>query len=307
MLADSDFTAPALDAIDDPLLRAWDIDLRILRLDRIHPQVSGNKWYKLKHNLLAARARSAHTVLSFGGACSNHLVALAAACNASAVRSIGIVRGEEPRLLNPALQFAQQQGMSLHFVSRSDYRNKADPEFIRELEQRLGPFYLIPEGGSNLLGIKGCAEIAAHLHWQREAVPRYVLMACGTAATLTGVVSAAPSDCEVIGVSVLKGPDTLSSQVNAWLDQLACARACRWTIKTQFHHGGYGKTNAPLGDFIAAFLERTGIALEPVYTGKMMWGLYQMIESGEIARGAEVIALHTGGLGPSDIVVNIPT
>lgn len=296
MLADSDFNAPLLEVIDDPILRARNIDLRILRLDKIHPQISGNKWYKLKYNLLAARAQSQDTVLSFGGAYSNHLVALAAASNASALRSIGVVRGDEPRLLNPNLQFAQQQGMTLHFLSRSDYRDRADPAFIRELERQFGPFYLIPEGGSNLLGVKGCAEIADHLHWRGVAAPHYVFLPCGTAATLAGLVSSAASDCEVIGVSVLKGKDTLSPQVDTWLNQLACARERRWSIKTQFHHGGYGKTSVALNQFIDAFIERTGIPLEPIYSGKMMWGLYQMIESGEIAQGAEIIALHTGGL-----------
>lgn len=296
MLVDADFNAPVLEAIDDPLLRERGVEVRMLRLDGIHAQISGNKWYKLKHNLLAAHAQSAHTVLSFGGAYSNHLVALSAASKACGLRSIGVVRGEAAQTLNPALQFAQGQGMALHYVSRSDYRNKEDPDFIRELEQRFGPFYLIPEGGSNLLGIKGCAEIAAHLHWHRAAAPHYVFMACGTAATLAGVVSAAPSDCEVVGISVLKGPDTLSPQVGVWLDELDCVPQCRWSIQTQFHHGGYGKSSAPLDQFIVAFFERTGVPLEPVYTGKMMWGLYQMIESGEIPRGAQVIALHTGGL-----------
>ncbi len=302
MLADSDFSAPVLDAIDDPILRERKITLRMLRLDRIHPLVSGNKWYKLKHNLLAARAESHNTVLSFGGAYSNHIVALAAASKLSGLRSIGVIRGEAPKILNPVLQFAQQQGMTLHFISRSDYRHKADPEFIEALEQRVGDFYLIPEGGSNLLGIKGCAEIADHLHWQRKDSPHLVLMACGTAATLTGVVSALPSECEAIGVSVLKGPDSLSPQVNSWLHALGCTPAARWSIDTQFHHGGYGKTNPALNDFMKAFEGRTGIALEHVYTGKMMWGLYKMIESGEVAFGSEVIALHTGGLAQ-----NIPS
>lgn len=296
MLADSDFRVPTLDPIDDPVLRERNIDLRMLRLDRIHPQISGNKWYKLKLNLLAAQSQAAYTILSFGGAYSNHLVALAAASKLSGLRCIGVIRGEAPKVLNPALRFAQQQGMTLHFVSRSDYRNKEDPEFIELLEQRFGNFYLIPEGGSNLLGIKGCAEIADHLCWQRKDSPHLVLMACGTAATLTGVVSALPSDCEAIGVSVLKGPDSLSPQVNSWLHALGCTPAARWSINTQFHHGGYGKTNPALNDFMMAFEARTGIALEHVYTGKMMWGLYKMIESGEIAAGSELIALHTGGI-----------
>ena len=296
MLADSDFSTPLLESIDDPILRAHDIELRMLRLDRIHPQISGNKWYKLKLNLLAARAQSARTVLSFGGAYSNHLVALAAASRASDLRSIGVIRGEAPKVLNPVLRFAQQQGMTLHFVSRSDYRNKTEPEYIEALEQRFGPFYLIPEGGSNLLGVKGCAEIAGHLRWQREAGPRLVLMACGTAATLAGVVSAAPNDCEVLGISVLKGPDSLSPQVSTWLQALDRTAVARWSINTQFHHGGYGKTSAALNEFMAAFESRSGIPLEHVYTGKMMWGLYRMIESGEIERGTELIALHTGGL-----------
>lgn len=296
MLVDNDFKAPALDSVDDPLLNGLGIELRMLRLDEIHPQISGNKWYKLKHNLLAARAQSHNTVLSFGGAYSNHLVALAAASNACALQSIGIIRGEAPSQLNPALEFVQSQGMALHFISRSDYRHKEDPVFINELEQRFGSFYMIPEGGSNLLGIKGCMEIAAHLRWSHDPAPRFVFMACGTAATLTGVVSAVSPGCEVVGVSVLKGRDTLSEQVSAWLHMLASKPAVQWSIKTGFHHGGYGKTSAELTSFIEAFEERTGIPLEPIYTGKMMWGLYQMIESGEIGRGAQIIALHTGGL-----------
>ena len=296
MLTDADFTAPSLEALDDPILRARDIQLRVLRLDKIHPQISGNKWYKLKLNLQAARAQSAHTVLSFGGAYSNHLVALAAASKASGLRSIGLVRGEAPKVLNPALQFAKQQGMSLHYVSRSDYRHKDAPEFIAALEQRFGAFYLIPEGGSNLLGVKGCAEIARYLRWQREGAPRLVFMACGTAATLAGVLSATPADCEIVGISALKGQDTLSPQVQGWLDALACVGEAQWSIKNEYHHGGYGKTTPDLNAFINAFEARNGVPLEPVYTGKMMWGLYQMLESGEIARGAQIIALHTGGL-----------
>lgn len=296
MLVDNNFKVPALDSVDDPLLQESNITLRILRLDRIHPHISGNKWYKLKHNLLEAQAQSFQTVLSFGGAYSNHLVALAAASKACALRSIGIVRGEAASPLNPVLQFAQSQGMVLHFVSRSEYRHKEDPLFIRELEQRFGPFYMIPEGGSNLLGIKGCTEIAAHLRWPTETNSNYVFMACGTAATLTGVVCAASAECEVVGISVLKGQDTLSPQVNAWLHELDKTPKAKWTIETGYHHGGYGKTNAELNEFIEGFEERTGVPLEPVYTGKMMWALYHMVESGEIASGAQVIALHTGGL-----------
>lgn len=298
MLADSDFSAPVLDSIDDPFLRGRDIELRMLRLDRIHPLISGNKWYKLKHNLLAAKAQFQDVVLSFGGAYSNHLVALAAASKASGLRSIGIIRGERPEVLNPALQFMQAQGMELHFVSRSDYRNKDDPAFVAELQRRFGSCYVIPEGGGNLLGLKGCAEIVGHLHWQRAAAQRFLFLPCGTAATLAGVVSALPGDIEVVGISVLKGEDTLSAQVHAWLDTLGCQPLPKWSINSQFHHGGYAKSNSLLEAFIDGFMARTGIALEPVYTGKMMWGLYHMLESGVIPAGSEVIALHTGGLPP---------
>lgn len=296
MLADSDFRAPALDSVDDPILRDANVQLRLLRLDQIHPLISGNKWYKLKHNLIAAKANGTPAVLSFGGAYSNHLVALAAASKASGLRSIGIVRGETPQTLNPALRFAQQQGMTLHFVSRSEYRSKQEASFLQSLQTRFGPCYVIPEGGSNLLGIKGCAEIAEHLGWSSTGALRFVVMACGTAATLAGVVSRLPADCEAIGISVLKGQDTLSPQVEAWLQTLVCRPAAKWTIDTRYHHGGYAKHSAELIAFIEAFTMRTGIPLEPVYTGKMMWGLYKMIASTEIPAGSEVIALHTGGL-----------
>jgi 1-aminocyclopropane-1-carboxylate deaminase len=300
MLCDSDFKAPPLTPVQDAFLQSHGIRLQLLRLDLIHPLISGNKWYKLKHNLRAARAQSQDTVLSFGGAYSNHLVALAAASKLSGLRSIGVVRGEAPKVLNPALEFAKAQGMELHFVSRSDYCKKEEVAFLSALEERFGPHYLIPEGGSNLLGARGCAEIAPFMRFrtQEEGHSPYVLLACGTAATLAGIASAMEHACHIFGISTLKGPDELSPRIAQWLQVLGCSSSLTWSIKTDFHHGGYGKTSPALNKFIERFYQQHAIALDHVYTGKMMWALYQMIEHGEIPSGSDIIAVHTGGLVP---------
>jgi len=292
---------PQLQVIADPVLADYGIRLRILRLDQIHPLVSGNKWYKLKLNLAAARAQGSTTVLSFGGAYSNHLYALAAAGKMLGLQTIGVVRGEDVPGRNPVLDFASAQGMHLHFISRAAYARKAECTFQDALRKQFGDVYIVPEGGANLAGVQGCAEIASALHWDEDSAKRYVTLACGTGTTLAGLLAGLSTPCRVLAYSVLKGEDRLSATVKAWLDECGTGASADWHINTAFHCGGYARTTPALQRFMSAFKARTEIELDYVYTGKMMYGLYQMLANGEFAAGSDIIAIHTGGLAGAPI------
>ena len=296
MLNDAHFSDPPLQTVHDPLLAAKGVELKVLRLDLVHPLVSGNKWFKLKHNLALALRQGHDTVLSFGGAYSNHLVALAAAAKLSGLRSIAVVRGEPVAPLNPALAFMQQQGMLLHWVSRSDYRRKHEDSFKQALHAQFGEFFAIPEGGGNRLGLSGTAEIAKYLQFCSPHKAAYVMLACGTAATMAGILTALQGRQRVLGVSVLKGEDTLSAQVSAWLEEQGQEAPCAWDVLGNFHCGGYAKTSVELLQVMSRFSQLSGIELEPVYTGKMIYALYSLVEQGYFAQGSEIIAIHTGGL-----------
>lgn len=285
-----------LQLLHDPLLRDYGVRLRVLRLDSFFPQLSGNKYFKLKYNLQQARQLGYRQLLSFGGAYSNHLHALAWAARECDFDAVAVVRGERAAQLSPTLQDALDWGMRLHFVSRSDYRRRAEADFLSDLQSRLGPAFVIPEGGSNLLALRGCAEIIAHLQGA-EAGCQQLFLPCGTGATLAGVVSGLSSPApKVVGVSVLKG-DFLSKDVSRLLAQAGIVRsAVDWRIEQRFHHGGYARCSRELAHFIRDFSSRTGLALEPVYSGKMFYAIYQMLAAGEIALGSELLAIHTGGM-----------
>ncbi|MGE0770486.1 MAG: 1-aminocyclopropane-1-carboxylate deaminase/D-cysteine desulfhydrase [Cyclobacteriaceae bacterium] len=272
-------------------LRLGNPKVRVLvkREDQNHPHVSGNKWWKLKHNLEAALAGGYNTVLTFGGAFSNHLYATAAAARELGLKSIGIVRGEEVEPLNPTLAFARSQGMRLEFVSRDAYRQKNESEFIKQLQQRFTNFYLMPEGGTNPLAVKGCEELGKWL--SREAMFDAITLPVGTGGTLAGLVNSLPGK-SVLGFSSLKSGSFLKEEVRKYLSR----DATDWAIVEDFHFGGYGKITEELKSFIVHFEKEHGIPLDPVYTGKMMFGLVQMIKGGKFADGTTILALHTGGL-----------
>lgn len=296
MLHDTHFNDPPLQSVNDPVLRKRGITLRVLRLDLVHPLVSGNKWFKLKHNLASAHQQGYDTVLSYGGAYSNHLVAMAAAAKLSGLRSIGVVRGEINDPSNPALAFMRGQGMELHSVSRSDYRQKHEVAFKEALQQQYGRFLDIPEGGGNTLGLLGTAEIAQFLRFSSPTQAGYVLLPCGTAATMAGILTTLQGAHRVLGISVLKGDDTLSTQVSEWLRALGCKSPCAWEITNEFHCGGYAKQSSALLHDMDKFSATSGIPLEPVYTGKMVHALFRLSERGYFPPGSEVIAVHTGGM-----------
>lgn len=275
--------------IQELKLAGPEVRVLVKREDQNHMYVSGNKWWKLKHNLEAALAKKHKTVLTFGGAFSNHLYATAAAASELGLKSIGIVRGEEVQPLNPTLSFAKSQGMRLEFVSRDDYRKKNESEFIAQLQHRFGDFYLIPEGGTNPLAVRGCEELGKWL--SREARFDVIALPVGTGGTMAGLINSLAGK-SVLGFSSLKSGSFLKEEVRKLLSR----DATDWTIVEDFHFGGYGKVTEELKSFIVRFEKEHGIPLDPVYTGKMMFGLAQMIKDGKFADGTTILALHTGGL-----------
>jgi len=288
-----------LQPVHDAWLDAYGVRLSVLRLDLLHPFISGNKWFKLRPVLEQAEALGQRTLISFGGAWSNHLLALAAAGQQAGFITIGLVRGEVLRPLNPVLAAAEAFGMQLLPLSRTEYRERHSDAYLHSLRERWPQARIIPEGGATLEGVLGCQEIARALCWNVPATsPRRVALATATGTTLAGLVSALDESVRVEATLVLKGEDTLSAQVQHWLEQLPPGPRAEWQIVQGWHAGGYARRCPELDAFIAGFVARTGIPLEPVYTGKMMWSVYGRVARGEIPPDSEVIAIHTGGLPP---------
>lgn len=258
------------------------------REDLIHPFVSGNKFRKLKYNLLQANTENQSTLLTFGGAYSNHIAAVAYAGKENGFQTIGIIRGDELAdkiASNPTLKFAQECGMQFEFVSREDYRLKTEATFLEQLENKFGSFYLIPEGGKNALAIKGCEEILT----QEDGNFDYVACAIGTGGTISGIINSALPHQKILGFPALKG-DFLQDEIRNFVQN------DNWELILDYHFGGYGKVNTVLVDFINRFLEKTKIPLDPVYTGKMVFGIVDLIEKNYFPENATILLIHTGGL-----------
>ena len=288
-----------LDLLPDPFPEPVPVRLYLKRDDLLHPLVSGNKWRKLKYNLLEAERLGSETLLTFGGAYSNHLYATAAAGRAFGFKTIGVVRGDElaGTPLNPTLTFCREQGMTLHFVDRATYLRATDPAFLAELQVRYGSCYIIPEGGTNELAVGGTAETLPEIYSQLGTWPHTVACAVGTGGTLAGLIRAAPWRVQVLGVSALKVPAGQLAHFAGFPDLLPE----NVTINTDFHQGGYARTTPELLHFIREFEAKTGILLEQVYTGKLLFALYELARTGYFPDQATVVAVHTGGLqGRSD-------
>ncbi|SMP25088.1 1-aminocyclopropane-1-carboxylate deaminase [Muriicola jejuensis] len=271
-----------------PLLKDGQITLSIRREDMIHPLLSGNKFRKLKYNLEEAKKLGLSTLLTFGGAYSNHIPAVAYAASNHDLKSIGIIRGEELADSwqdNPTLKTASEWGMQFEFVTRQAYRAKETSSFQEKLQKKYGLFYSIPEGGTNLLGIRGCEEI---LQPEDESFD-VICCAVGTGGTLAGISIAAWDHQKVLGFPALKG-DFLNSDLKELTPR------SNWSLTTDYSFGGYGKVTGELIRFINNFKDETGIPLDPVYTGKMMFGLLDMVRKGDFDKGTRILAIHTGGL-----------
>lgn len=283
----------SLDSLEDTGLG---VSLQVLRLDSFFPEISGNKFFKLKYNILHAIEHGYQQLLSFGGAYSNHIHALAMAGKITGLKTIGIIRGERPEPLNPTLKDAEEAGMELYFVSRKEYRRRNDQAYLDEISQQYGPSMIIPEGGSNLRGIRGCREIIDHIHHHIGTEYDYVVLPCGTAATLSGIVAGVPEGKRVVGVSVLKAGDSLAREVSRFLAALGVEDQGLWKIEQAYHCGGYARVNNDLCEFVSDFGRKHQIALDHVYTGKCFFGLFDLIAKQVIPEGARVVAIHTGGM-----------
>ena len=305
-----------LQPIHDSITQKYGVQVYVLRTDQphpsfghlllkekrnrnnfLHPEISGNKLYKLKYNLEEAARQHKNTLLTFGGAFSNHIAATAAAGQEFNFNTIGIIRGEKYQTLNPTLKFASDCRMQLHYVSRTLYQNKKGLyEYVNKLfsEQDI---YIIPEGGNNNLGIEGCKEITKSIEINFD----YVCCPCGTGATITGIILSLMNNQKAIGFQVLKADNYVKNEVLGWLEQFSNStknseQKKNWEINEEYHFGGYAKTKRELTDFIQQFENENNIPLDPIYTGKMMFGIYNQIQKKKFKKGETIIAIHTGGL-----------
>lgn len=285
------YHSPRLIEPDDNDIRAKGVRLLVRLEYENHATIKGNKWWKLKYNIEEAVRNGHDTLLTFGGAYSNHIYATAAAAHEAGLNSIGIIRGE--KVSNPVLQFAEKQKMQLVFVSREEYQRKDQPEYLQQLRDRYNNPYIIPEGGTNTLALKGCAEWASIL--LEEHSFDFVFLAVGTAGTMSGLVCGLEGTKKVVGVSVLKDGAFLETSARQLMHDYCGRDYGNWNVLTSYHHGGYARSTKELENFMTIIHSRYGIRLDHVYTGKMMYALYNEILSGKIARGTSVLALHTGG------------
>ncbi|MBG6186168.1 1-aminocyclopropane-1-carboxylate deaminase/D-cysteine desulfhydrase [Flavobacterium sp. CAN_S2] len=264
------------------------ISVQIKREDLIHPFVSGNKFRKLKYNLLQAKTENHDTLLTFGGAFSNHIAAVAFAGKENGFKTIGIIRGDELAgkvTENPTLSFAQNCGMQLEFISREEYRLKSEVSFIENLKQNVGSFYLIPEGGTNDLAIKGCQEILT----PEDADFDYICCSIGTGGTISGIINSVLPHQKVLGFPALKG-DFLKEEICNFVQNE------NWELLTDYHFGGYGKVNEALIEFINQFYTENQIPLDPIYTGKMVFGVIDLIQKNYFPAESKILLIHTGGI-----------
>lgn len=282
---------PYLQSLQDPIFLGKSISVTMLRLDVVHAGISGNKWFKLKYNLKDAVSKGFDTILTFGGAFSNHIHATAIAASKTGLKSIGIIRGERVEPLNPTLRDAENMGMNLYFISRSAYRNKSDQDFIEELKMKFGEFYLIPEGGTNTNAIRGASEILNEIDCSYD----FLISPVGTGGTISGLIAGSNEPGRILGIPVLKG-DFLKGTIKSLVFDFCSKNKDNWQLITDYHFGGYAKFNPDLISFINTFKKSHNIPVDPIYTGKMMFGLYDLIKQGYFEAGTRIIALHTGGL-----------
>lgn len=271
--------------ISHPLIEEKEIRLFIKRIDLIHSFVSGNKYYKLKYNLLEAEKQKVSTVLTFGGAYSNHISATAFAAKQKGYKSIGIIRGEDTFPLNDTLSFAKEHGMALHYISREEYRQKHTEPFITSLQNKLGDFYVIPEGGTNKFAIKGTSEIL-----DINDTQNYICTPIGTGGTISGIINSTSDNQKVLGFPALKGSENLEKDIKSWSNKQ------NWKLITDYHFGGYAKISEELILFITDFYHTQNIPLDAIYSGKMMMGIMDLIKKDFFPKGSSVLAIHTGGL-----------
>jgi len=290
-------TDQLLQPILHPTAERRGVRLLLWRDDLLHPNLPGNKARKLKYNLLAAREQGHTRLLTFGGAYSNHLAAVAAAGQLYGFETVSLVRGEEHQVLNPTLARCVADGMLLHYLDRTIYRRRAEPAFLEQLQTQFGPAYLLPEGGTNTLALRGVAELIGELHQHTDFDA--VAVAAGTGGTLAGLalgLAEAQYPAHVVGVAALKGADFLRAEIDDLTQVAICRTLTNYELHTGYHFGGYAKLPAELRAFIQQFEADFGVLLDPIYTSKLLAGVLDLIDKGHFAPGSTVVAVHTGGL-----------
>lgn len=264
------------------------IEVYVKREDVLHSEISGNKFRKLKYNLIEARNLGFTKLLTFGGAYSNHIAAVAAAGKEFGFETIGVIRGEELQekyLENPTLKKASENGMQFEFVTRTQYRDKNNTEFLDQLKEKFGDFYLIPEGGTNNLAVKGCREILTN----DDKMFDFICCAVGTGGTISGIINSLKPHQKAIGFPALKG-DFLTEDIQKY------AENSQWNLVTHYHFGGYAKLNDELKQFMKQFFKKYLISLDPVYTSKTFFGVIDLISKGYFKPDSKILIIHTGGL-----------
>ncbi len=281
-----------LELFHHPLLTQHNIRLHIKRDDLLHPVVSGNKLYKLMLNLEQFKYEHKKTLITFGGAYSNHLHATAFMGKSLGIQTVAIVRGEQLVPLNPTLKDCTDWGMVIEPVSRGLYRQKQQAPEIQSIIDKYPSPYVVPEGGANRLGVQGVAQMLDGVDQKDLDV---VVVACGTGVTMAGLISACEPHVRVIGFPALKAEKWMGGEVQGWLDVIACTNN-NWALQHGYHFGGYGKTKLELLEFMDDMEANYNLLLDPIYTGKAFYGLLKMIENGNIARGSNLLFVHSGGL-----------
>lgn len=292
MIPDVRLPSPLVELLDDERLAGRGVRMFVKRDDQIHPDLPGNKWRKLHLNLRAALDGGHGRLLTFGGAYSNHLRATAAAGRLLGIATTGVVRGDElaGRPLNPSLARAAADGMRLHFVDRATYRRKDEPEVLASLLERLGPAYVVPEGGSNALAARGCAALGEELRGRADVVG----VACGTGGTLAGLAAGLGPGQRAIGFPVLKGGGFLAAEIRRLQEEAFGGPRGNWLLDDRFHHGGYARVSPELRAFAEDFGGRHGFVPDSVYVAKMLHGLFSLAQEGAFAPGTTVAAVVTG-------------
>lgn len=272
--------------IDIDLYREKNLEVYIKREDLIHPEVSGNKWRKLKYNIEQAKKEN-KGILTFGGAFSNHIYATAHAARYFGLPCIGLIRGKYVDLNNPSLSAVRAVGMQLELLSREEYGKKEEEDFLEVLQKKYPDYLIIPEGGNNAKAIEGLKELGKEIN-DLAFTPDLILVPAGTASTARGLLRSIPKQSQLLVFSSLKG-DFLN-------DRLVLEENENWILQTEFHFGGYACVNADLINTINTFKTQTGIPLDPIYTAKMLYGFHALLERGAIEANSKILLIHTGGL-----------
>lgn len=281
------FLQAKIDSISLTAFSLKNYHLSLLREDLLFAEVSGNKFRKLKYNLIQTKKSGCQQLITFGGAYSNHIAATAAAGKKFGLKTVGVIRGAElaTRIFeNPTLSFAKSQGMQLHFVSREAYRNKTNVNFLEQLKYDVGDGYILPEGGTNTLAVQGCEEILGP-HTEPFDI---ICVPVGTGGTLAGIAKSASAHQKVVGFSALKGDfQKKEPELQSVLSEIE--------ITDTYCFGGYAKIDSDLVRFMNDFYDTTGILLDPVYTAKMMFGIFDKIKRQSWKKNSRILAVHTGG------------